>query len=549
MKTRRMTALALALVLCLALLPALPAQAAPAAWDGSAASAYEGGKGTKDDPYIISTAAQLALFRDQVNAGQDDLCAQVVDNLDMGMKDWVSIGLSAQGYRGTFDGNGYAIRNLKINRFSSGTSTSAGSTLYGGGLFGIVGRSGKVRHVNVDGVVSADSSVSVYPDIGAICGGNMGVVEECFSTCDVRDFNLTVESIQDDTGDVNVGGVVGYNAGVERNCYMVGDIDVQVQGQGFRHVNVGGVVGKVGASGATIENCYSVVTLKAQSDQPCYTGGMIGSLEAEGLFRNLYTRDGVNFLGRNPEGETVDSGLSADAELKDSAMLAKLGAAFSMDKENVNQGYPILAVMAYEETANQNNWYTTELVGYQLPEDVVNQLVPLSLWNRDLRKNVTRAEFASISLNLYEMLTDQQVSADIENPFVDVSNDDVVKAYHMGITKGVSATAFDPYSYISRQDMATMMARMYKKAQIAGWTLETDSQYTLEYDMPAKFRDDGQIASYAYDSVYFMSAMGVFQGDANGYFRPRATADAETVGYATREQAIIASIRYYVKNK
>lgn len=322
MKTRRMTALALAL--CLAL-PALPAQAAPAAWDGSAASAYEGGRGIKDGPYIISTAAQLTLFRNQVNAGQDDLCAQVVDNLDMGMKDWVSIGLSAQGYRGTFDGNGYAIRNLKINRFSSGASTSAGSTLYGGGLFGIVGRSGKVRHVNVDGVVSADSSVSVYPDIGAICGGNMGVVEECFSTCDVRDFNLTVESIQDDTGDVNVGGVVG----------------------------------KVGASGATIENCYSVVTLKAQSDQPCYTGGMIGSLEAEGVFRNLYTRDGVNFLGRNPEGETVDSGLSADAELKDSAMLGKLGAAFSMDKENVNQGYPILAVMAYEETANQNNWYTT----------------------------------------------------------------------------------------------------------------------------------------------------------------------------------------------
>ena len=80
MKTRRMTALALALVLCLALLPALPAQAAPAAWDGSAASAYEGGKGTKDDPYIISTAAQLALFRDQVNAGQDDLCAQVVED-------------------------------------------------------------------------------------------------------------------------------------------------------------------------------------------------------------------------------------------------------------------------------------------------------------------------------------------------------------------------------------------------------------------------------------------------------------------------------------
>lgn len=43
------------------------------------------------------------------------------------------------------------------------------------------------------------------------------------------------------------------------------------------------------------------------------------------------------------------------------------------------------------------NLLSTELVGYQLPEDAVNQLAPLSLWNRDLRKNVTRAEFASIA--------------------------------------------------------------------------------------------------------------------------------------------------------
>lgn len=537
MKTRRMLSLALALAFCLALLPALPAQAA----------GFDGGSGTKNDPYIISTAEQLSLFRDMVNGGQDDICAQVVDNLDMKMQDWVSIGLSAQGYRGTFDGNGYAIRNLKIDRFSTGTSTGTGSTLYGGGLFGIVGRGGVVRHVNVDGVVSADTSVSTNPDIGAVCGGNMGTVEECFSTCDVRDFNLTVNSVQ--SGHVNVGGVVGYNAGVVRNCYMVGDMDVQVQGQGFEDVNVGGVVAKVGAGGATIENCYSVVTIKAQSSQPCYTGGMIGSLEAEGTFRNLYTREGVSFLGRNTAGQVVSSGLPSDAELKDSAMPGKLGNAFAMDKDQVNQGYPVLAVMAYQEQANQNNWYTTELTSYQLPEEIVNQLVPLSLWNRDLRKNVTRAEFASISLNLYEMLTDQQVSADIENPFVDVSSDDVIKAYQLGITKGTSATTFDPYSYISRQDMATMMARMYKKAQIQGWTLETDSQYQLEYDMPAKFRDDSLIASYAYDSVYFMSAMGIFQGDNNGYFRPKAATDLETVGYATREQAIIASIRYYNKNK
>lgn len=537
MKIRRILSLALACVLGAMLLPVMPAQAA---------ADFDGGSGTANDPYIISTAEQLGRFRDLVNGGQETICAQVVDNLDMEMRDWVSIGLSSRGYRGTFDGNGYAIRNLKIDRYSSGTTVDSGSTLYGGGLFGIVGRGGVVRHVNVDGVVSANGTVYNCPDIGAVCGGNMGTVEECFSTCDVRDFDLTVNS---GSGYVNVGGIVGYNNGVVRNCYMVGDMDVRVEGLGFKNVNVGGVVGKVGVDGAAIENCYSVVTIKAQSEKPCYTGGAVGSLEADGAFRNLYTREGVELLGRALKGELASSSPLSDAELKSSAMPGRLSNAFAMDTEDVNQGYPILAVMAYQEKPGQDAWYTKEMDSYGLPEEIVDQLVPLSLWNRDLRKKVTRAEFASISLNLYETLTGQQVTVDMETPFTDTSSDDITKAYQLGITRGTSATTFDPYSYISRQDMASMLTRMYKKAHISGWTLETDSLYQLSYDMPAKFRDDDQIASYAYDPVYFMCSMGILLGDTEGYFRPKAAADAETVGYATREQAIIACVRYYNKYK
>ena len=38
-----------------------------AAWDGNAATEFSGGVGTVDDPFLISTPEQLALFRNKVN--------------------------------------------------------------------------------------------------------------------------------------------------------------------------------------------------------------------------------------------------------------------------------------------------------------------------------------------------------------------------------------------------------------------------------------------------------------------------------------------------
>lgn len=40
-------------------------------WDGTVAESYTGGTGTADDPYIISSAAELAYMSAQVGAGVD----------------------------------------------------------------------------------------------------------------------------------------------------------------------------------------------------------------------------------------------------------------------------------------------------------------------------------------------------------------------------------------------------------------------------------------------------------------------------------------------
>ena len=102
------------------------------AWARTASQPSEG-DGSTDHPYIITKAAELAWFRDQVNSGNNFICAKISDDvevIDMSTvchaedksqnlieKSWEPIGKNDYGYQyqGTFDGNGKTITNLYIN--------------------------------------------------------------------------------------------------------------------------------------------------------------------------------------------------------------------------------------------------------------------------------------------------------------------------------------------------------------------------------------------------------------------------------------------------
>ena len=55
-------------ILCIALLPAVAHAATPDVWDGSTASSLTGGGKSEDDPYLISTGAELKLLADNSRA-------------------------------------------------------------------------------------------------------------------------------------------------------------------------------------------------------------------------------------------------------------------------------------------------------------------------------------------------------------------------------------------------------------------------------------------------------------------------------------------------
>ena len=173
-------------------------------------------------------------------------------------------------------------------------------------------------------------------------------------------------------------------------------------------------------------------------------------------------------------------------------------------------------------------------------------LIPEILDGADLTADITRAEFAAVAVKAYEALANGAAIPAVNNPFTDTTDVEVLKAYNIGAVNGTSATTFDPNALLNREQAAAMLTRVFKKVSLAGWTLATDSQFTLPYEKPALFADDADISDWAKDSVYFMVANGIVSGVGNNKFAPKNVTSAdEANGYAnaTREQALIIAVR------
>ena len=173
-------------------------------------------------------------------------------------------------------------------------------------------------------------------------------------------------------------------------------------------------------------------------------------------------------------------------------------------------------------------------------------LIPDCLVGADLTKPITRAEFAAVSVKVFEALTFTKAAPVAVNPFTDTSDAEVLKAYNVGVTNGIAADKFAPNQLLNREQAATMLTRVFKKVNFSGWTLATDGNFKLEYTKGTPFADDEQISAWAKDSVYFMASHEIIKGMGENQFRPKNTTPAqEAAGYAqaTREQALLIAAR------
>lgn len=145
--------------------------------------------------------------------------------------------------------------------------------------------------------------------------------------------------------------------------------------------------------------------------------------------------------------------------------------------------------------------------------------VPANL-QENYTKPITRAEFCALAVNLYE--SEKGVIAD-RMEFDDTDDVNVQKMGALGVVNGVGNNLFAPDAQLTRQQAATMLARL---ANAMGSPLPEGS---------VEFADAGEIASWAYTQVGQVFAAGVMNGVGNNTFAPAKS--------YTREQAILTVLR------
>ena len=181
-----------------------------------------------------------------------------------------------------------------------------------------------------------------------------------------------------------------------------------------------------------------------------------------------------------------------------------------------------------EDQLTGNHQYASS---WALPQ--VNQAIDAGLMTygdyANLQSNACRGEFAALAVRLYETITGETAPLPETSPFEDTEDQAVLKANALGLINGVSGTRFAAYDNLTREQAATILARLAEK---------------VGYKLPAQalaFDDKGSVSSWAADAVGGVSAAGIMNGIGGNRFDPK--------GVFTREQAVLTVLRMYEQAK
>ena len=230
------------------------------AWAQTASQPSEG-DGKTGNPYIITKAEELAWFRDQVNSGNNFICAKIsedVEVIDMSTVchaedksqnleelSWEPIGKNDYGYqyRGTFDGNGKTITNLYINASQNNV-----------GLFGYTSK-GTIKNLTFE--------YANVTNTGVFTGILVGYATGYANTSNLQ--NIKISNTCQIKGGKETGGIAGDFDGNAYNCVNY----ATVQG----NYRVGGLFGYCSNKESSITTCANYGNVTATSTD---AGGLVG---------------------------------------------------------------------------------------------------------------------------------------------------------------------------------------------------------------------------------------------------------------------------------
>lgn len=221
------------------------------------------GDGKVGNPYIITTAEELKWFRDEVNSGNNFICAKIsedVEVIDMSTvcheedksqnlieKSWEPIGKYdyRYQYRGTFDGNGKTITNLYINASQNYM-----------GLFGYTYK-GTIKNLTFEYANVTNTKDYTGILVGDIENSNLQNIK-ISNTCQIKGGKYT-------------GGIAGYLDGNAYNCVNYATV------QGIQYI--GGLCGHYSRSrtGNSMTACANYGNVTASSLR---VGGLVGYFDS-----------------------------------------------------------------------------------------------------------------------------------------------------------------------------------------------------------------------------------------------------------------------------
>ncbi|GEM_PF-1695030 len=237
---------------------------------------------------------------------------------------WNPVGDFDDSFDGTFDGSGYTISDLFIDR----------SERERVGLFGFAGSDAEIKDTGV-----LDADITGGDNTGALAGLNWGKITDSFSTGDVSGEDSTGGLIGMATGNgeisnsyssaeikgnEEVGGLIGYSWNAEvSNSYSTGEVSGDSK--------VGGLVGW---NRETIINSYSIGEVSGNEN----TGGLVGNNWGEVI---------NSYYDKQTSGQNDDEGKGTPRtteEMKD--ILTYIYGTWDIyidTEEELNDGYPYLA--------------------------------------------------------------------------------------------------------------------------------------------------------------------------------------------------------------
>ena len=235
----------------------------------------------------ISTAEQMWQLAEDVNNGQTYLNKTIVlkNDIDLGCSEqklWTPIGTISNKFKGTFDGQNFSIRNMKIGKNANDKQNI--------GLFGTV--SGKIERVNIIDSSINNISLDTTLNIGMLVGYLDIDKSNSVESCKVINSSINIET----DSVVIVGGMIGYinnsnieSQGIISNCSSDVKINIKNKGDSYSIGCIGGIIGISYKS--TIINCInnSNITINVHNNTyNGYVGGILGKGESKTIICYCY---------------------------------------------------------------------------------------------------------------------------------------------------------------------------------------------------------------------------------------------------------------------